>query len=711
MRLPIRLRRGTLRPFAAGGRRTIIAIFAIYAAIALVTSGLSLWATKRSQNRATIVQVASRQRTLAERYVTEILLMRAGQQADPATIGTVLQESAHALLDGGTAPAVNGDDDEQQLAAASGAALRAQFVQQGRLIDDLIATGEAVLGKRPATTLPVTGGEHLETLAPVQRLRVLAALTSNVSLDAARTIASKADANISSLITMQIALGAGGLVLSLLLAAALMATTRRQTAHFRSLAQSSQDLVAVLGDGGCRYVSPSVATMVGRPERELFGDGLLDCVHADDRELLARVATTGEPADTSFRVRNASGEWRHLEARATDLRGDRHLRGVVVNARDATERVRLEQELTTQSRRDSFASKLGEALEMADEEEAVFDVVERAMTETSAPTPMELLLSDSSRANLNRVAVSPEAPAPGCPVKSPFSCVAVRRGSAVVFESSDELNSCPKLRDRPGGACSAVCVPVSFMGRSLGVLHSTGPEHAPLAKEKIAQLATLAGQAGARIGTVRAFEKTQLQASTDGLTGLVNRRTLEKELRGLFKGDAPFALAIADLDNFKQLNDMHGHETGDRALRLFAQVAQDTLRDQDVIARWGGEEFVIALEGLDRFAAIAILDRLRERLGQAHPGETPRFTVSFGVADSAQADTLEGLLAIADAGLYAAKHGGRDRAHIGDPADVPKIPPRAAEAAPAPAVRRGTRPSLHEATDEEEPHPNGVEIR
>jgi diguanylate cyclase (GGDEF)-like protein/PAS domain S-box-containing protein len=707
----MRLRRESLRPFAASGRRTIIAIFAIYAAIALVTSGLSLWATKRSQNRATVVEIASRQRTLAERYVNEVLLARAGVQADPGTTGTAMQESSRALLDGGTAPSIAGDDDEQTLSAASGARLRAQFVQQGHLVDDLIAAGEAVLGKRPVATLPQTANEHLASLAPLQRLRVLAALTSNVSLNAARTIASSADANISNLITMQITLGVVGLVLSLLLAAALMATTRRQSAHFRSLAQSSQDLVAVVGKDGCRYVSPSVAAMVGRSERELFGDGLLDCVHADDREVVTQIAQTGEPRETSFRVRNASGEWRHLDARATDLRADRHLRGVVVNARDATERVRLEQELTAQSRRDSFASKLGEALEMADEEDAVCDVVERAMAETSAPTPMELLLSDSSRANLDRVAVGPEAPAPGCPVKSPFSCVAVRRGSAVVFDSSEELHACPKLRDRADGACSAVCVPVSFMGRALGVLHTTGPDGTPLPADKIAQLTTLAGQAGARIGTVRAFEKTQLQASTDGLTGLVNRRTLERQLRVLLKGGRRFALVIADLDNFKQLNDTHGHETGDRALRLFAQVAQDTLRDADSIARWGGEEFVIVLEGLDRFEAIPILDRVRERLAQAHPGETPRFTVSFGVADSDQAAKLEELLAIADGGLYAAKNGGRDRAHIGDPADAPKVPVRAAEAVAVVTPKRGVRPSLHEASEEEDPHPNGVEIR
>ena len=100
------------------------------------------------------------------------------------------------------------------------------------------------------------------------------------------------------------------------------------------------------------------------------------------------------------------------------------------------------------------------------------------MVEISPATPMELLLSDSSRAHLERAATSPTAGAPGCPVESPFSCVAVRRGSPVVFDSSEALNACPKLRGRPAGACSAVCVPVSFMGRALGVLHATGPDGA-----------------------------------------------------------------------------------------------------------------------------------------------------------------------------------------------------------------------------------------
>ena len=85
----------------------------------------------------------------------------------------------------------------------------------------------------------------------------------------------------------------------------------------------------------------------------------------------------------------------------------------------------------------------------------------------------------------------------------------------------------------------------------------------------------------------------------------------------------PFALAIADLDHFKQLNDKHGHEAGDRALRVFAQATQRALRDGDLLARWGGEEFVIMMPGVDREQAVAALERVRESLAGAHLGRPP----------------------------------------------------------------------------------------
>ena len=313
-----------------------------------------------------------------------------------------------------------------------------------------------------------------------------------------------------------------------------------------------------------------------------------------------------------------------------------------------------------------FSAELHEALEMATDEAGITRVVEHVLG-TVVDRPAELLLADSSEAHLAVVARHPLAGAPGCQVEAPFGCPAVRRASPQTFPTSTAINACPHLRDRPGDPRSAHCVSVTFMGRSLGVLHVTGPEDEIIGQETSERLGELASQVGSHIGTVRSFARAELQAGTDSLTGLPNRRSAEAELsRRLLDGER-LAIAIADLDHFKLLNDTYGHEAGDRALRLFADAVRASLRTEDIFARWGGEEFVIALPFADRFDAHESLDRARHALVTAcAKAETPGFTASFGVADTTQAERLDVLLRTADKALLGAKAAGRDRVHGGD---------------------------------------------
>jgi diguanylate cyclase (GGDEF)-like protein/PAS domain S-box-containing protein len=706
-------RRRSFRPFAMRGRGATIAIIVVFAVVSGVSAGLSIWTTGHSRNKAVVIEIAARQRMLAERYVADVLLVSSGRIANPASVGDLLGASADALLDGGTAPGVPGDDDEETIPRTTDAVARAQLTQEGRLVDDLVRTGEALLAHRPATDVRLTAGEHMTDIRDgIQRLRVLAALTSNVSLDAARTIAQETDGGINRLIALEIALGAGGLAVALLLGWALMTITRRQTVAFRSLVTASTDLVLVFGRDGCRYASRSVATLLGESEAELLADGFARAVVEDDVMAFNAARRDGKPEWLVFRVRTHGGAVRHLEAHLTDLRTDGNVRGVVMNARDVTERLELERELTRQGRQDGFSRQLVDAFEMADVEDSALSIVERAMASIDVEAPMELLLSDSSRSQLHRGAASPTAGAPGCPVDSPFSCVAIRRGNPVVFPTSRALNACPKLWDRPGGACSAACIPVTFMGRTLGVLHATRPADQPPSPDEVAQLTALATHAGTRIGTVRAFERSQLQASTDALTGLINRRTFESEVRELMRGRHPFALALGDLDHFKQLNDTHGHEAGDRALRMFARVLRETMRDHDLVARYGGEEFAFALPGLDEERATSVLDRIRVALEAACNGG-PVFTASFGATDSTRGARLDELVRIADEGLYRAKAEGRNRVTIGDPAAGKEGRALRAVTGDAETVPlfRHSRPAMHAAAHEDEPRSSGLEIR
>ncbi len=320
------------------------------------------------------------------------------------------------------------------------------------------------------------------------------------------------------------------------------------------------------------------------------------------------------------------------------------------------------------SERHRFGRELDAALEMADSEPDAYRVVQRAMAAVSPEHAMELLVSDSSQATLQRATEHPGAGAPGCTVDSPYYCQAVRCGNSVTFSDSEALSACPRLRGRPGteGAISAVCVPLHFMGRALGVLHSVGPAHLAMQPNQLVQLATIGTHAAARIGVVRAFERTQLQAATDAATGLANRRALEAAIRDLMRKKQPFALLMADLDRFKMLNDTYGHLVGDDALRLFADAMKKAVRDHDIVARWGGEEFAIVLSGSDAQEGCNWADRARTGLAQAlENGKVPKFTVSFGVADSTMAERLDDLLRIADEALYRSKEHGRDRATIG----------------------------------------------
>ena len=335
-------------------------------------------------------------------------------------------------------------------------------------------------------------------------------------------------------------------------------------------------------------------------------------------------------------------------------------------------KLRLREEtLIAEHQRQETSSKVHRALEMSDDESMALDVVGLSMAELLAGRSSELLLADNSKSNLEQAAVAGDDPeGPGCPVASPFSCVAVRSGSAVTFPSSTALDACPHLRNRGVDPCSAVCVPVTFMGHAIGVIHAVGAEHQLPTSDEIDDVTMLSAQAGARIGMLRTMVRTQVQASTDSMTGLMNRRTFEGRIRSLRRNDSQFVLVMADIDHFKRVNDSHGHETGDRALKTFCEVAKSYLRQSDLMARWGGEEFALAFGDLKSAQALDIIDRIRLGLAaRLSTSDLPSFTVSFGIVDTGSCTSLEQAIRLADDALYEAKAQGRDCSIIASTGD------------------------------------------
>ncbi len=157
----------------------------------------------------------------------------------------------------------------------------------------------------------------------------------------------------------------------------------------------------------------------------------------------------------------------------------------------------------------------------------------------------------------------------------------------------------------------------------------------------------------------------------DPLTGCQNRRALDKQLQVLCSSPDPAAVVMIDVDHFKHYNDTQGHQAGDKALQTLVRLIQRRLRADDVLARYGGEEFCLILKGIQPDAAVRVCQRLREAIREfAFPHEELQpngdFTVSLGLAmyPAEGREPLE-LLRLADARLYEAKYGGRDRLSAG----------------------------------------------
>ena len=158
-------------------------------------------------------------------------------------------------------------------------------------------------------------------------------------------------------------------------------------------------------------------------------------------------------------------------------------------------------------------------------------------------------------------------------------------------------------------------------------------------------------------------------ATTDPLTGLLNRREgirkFKRNISHSIRKKLPLSVIIIDIDFFKQINDKFGHQNGDDAIRIFADILNATLRDYDIICRYGGEEYLVILPTTDMSMALEIAERIRKVLADesvmTRTGNEIRMTVSSGVSSLQPTDTLESLLYRADNALYIAKEEGRDQ--------------------------------------------------
>jgi diguanylate cyclase (GGDEF)-like protein len=253
----------------------------------------------------------------------------------------------------------------------------------------------------------------------------------------------------------------------------------------------------------------------------------------------------------------------------------------------------------------------------------------------------------------------------------------------------------------------AAAVPVIFHERVMGVLMVTSDDPRRAWQEnEIMLMRTVADQVAVAVNHARLFQQTQQQALTDALTNCFNRRffeiQLERDLHLATRMRQPVSLIMLDIDHFKRVNDTHGHDAGDAALRQIASALREEVRGVDTAARYGGEEFAIILPQANLEGALVVAERLRVRIEREEMPGVGSVTASLGVASfPVHASSRDLLVTTADRALYQAKRSGRNR--VCTALDLPdeqheeageaEAPADDAEPPPAPAAQEVALPT------------------
>ena len=436
---------------------------------------------------------------------------------------------------------------------------------------------------------------------------------------------------------------------------------QRDMDRYRALARSVPGVFVLLFDADLRYLIAEGQELetFGYHTEELEGRLIHEVLKgnlADELEPRYRAALSGQEVTWSRQI----GHRTYRLTAGPVFSADEATAGMVV-AVDMTERLQQEQtwtalhEIATAVARNAAPTDISEKVAFI--VRSLFGVDSAAVVRLTGATSAEI------------VAMAPALP-PTLSRKHIFSPtdtsatvrVAVTGKPALVVYGPEGGPASDQML--AGGFRSAAAAPVRVHGRLWGVVTLTSKSPAGVTGAMMDRLAQFAELVEIAIGNAEARSSLELQASTDALSGLPNRRALEEHLDretelATTRG-TNLSAVVLDIDHFKKVNDSFGHLTGDVVLAEVAARLRQVARQGEVIARFGGEEFVWLLPGTDSTEALQAAERARAAIASAPFGEVGSITVSAGVCELREAGS-HSLLACADRALYAAKHGGRNR--------------------------------------------------
>lgn len=451
----------------------------------------------------------------------------------------------------------------------------------------------------------------------------------------------------------------------------------RQAADRDRLFELSLDMLCVASfDGTLRRLSPSWARLLGHPVDALLSKGLLDLVHPDDQTTteaaLARLSAGESAVSFENRCRCADGSyrWMHWKAAPSSEEGL-----VYAVARDITAAKEADQslrhanselqrrldELQEIRRETDILSEMGEVMQACLSAEEAVSAVRAYGSAFFARRLAAVYFTAPSGDHARRIAAwggdaLPEA-------FEVHQCWGMRRGRTHDLIPPITGPRCSHVR----GMEATVCAPMVAQGEPLGIVFAAEERGGdPLAMRRSA--VAFADHLALGMANLRLRDSLRSNAIRDPATGLFNRRYMEESARREFgradRRQKPVGVMMVDIDHFKAFNDRHGHHAGDRRLGDVARFLELSTRVEDIVCRYGGEEFVVIMPEAPFEACLHRAERLREGVKTAVGGarsEAP-VTVSIGVASyPAHGGDIVEVLQSADAALYRAKRGGRDR--------------------------------------------------
>jgi diguanylate cyclase (GGDEF)-like protein/PAS domain S-box-containing protein len=445
----------------------------------------------------------------------------------------------------------------------------------------------------------------------------------------------------------------------------------------RALVRHSLDMVSIYDAAG-RYLfaSPSHERVLGYRPEDLVGTSPVRLLHPDECDDVASdfaLQLNAEvPVPVEHRIRHHDGSWRYIESIAVDLSDDPGVGGVLVSARDVTDRRQAEILAADQAR---ILEQVARGASLRDAATAIVEMVERW-----TPDAHGALAVVDEEAGVLRTVATPQLEDDVVDALDGFPVGPVREQYATEVIVTDvkvrdfHPETGQTLLDHGYLGWWAATIRAPEDERALGALtlfrrDGRGPD-----EHERRLLVTAANLAAIAIDRARDQERLAHQASHDALTGLPNRQLVVERLRQASRHPrrrgARTAVLFLDIDRFKVLNDSVGHDAGDRLLVEMGARLREVLRPGDLVARFGGDEFVMVCEGVgEELDAYTLANRILEIVCQ--PFEIDQSTVvvtaSVGIAMVDGRDA-EDLVRDADAAMYWAKERGRARAELFDDA-------------------------------------------